>query len=164
MAWNIWTHELQVSSSTEQGWDGGRLPPIKSSNGACIGCVVGNHPECNYEKGKEMRDTQTLGLVHLDIIGSLPTPSYGGSRYVLIFIDDYWRFCWAYFLKLKYEVFETLKIWKALVKSQSGNKIKILRNDNGREYVNKNLQRLCEECGIQMQHSVPYTPQQNGVA
>ena len=23
---------------------------------------------------------------------------------------------------------------------------------------------ICEECGIQMQHSTPYTPQQNGVA
>ena len=28
----------------------------------------------------------------------------------------------------------------------------------------KNMRHLCEECGIQMQHSDPYTPQQNGVA
>ena len=26
------------------------------------------------------------------------------------------------------------------------------------------MKHICEECGIQMQHSVPYTPQQNGVA
>ena len=25
------------------------------------------------------------------------------------------------------------------------------------------FQKICEECGIQMQHSIPYTPQQNGV-
>ena len=25
------------------------------------------------------------------------------------------------------------------------------------------MQQICEECGIQMQHLVPYTPQQNGV-
>ena len=30
--------------------------------------------------------------------------------------------------------------------------------------MNKNLQPLCEESGIQIQHSTPYTPQQNGVA
>ena len=65
---------------------------------------------------------------------------------------------------MKYEVFEHLKIWKELVENQSGNKIKVLRTDNGKEYVNKNLQHLCEESGIQMQHSTPYTPQQNGVA
>ena len=98
------------------------------------------------------------------MIGPLPTPSYGGSRYVLSLIDDYSIFCSVYFLKLKSEVFEQLKIWKALVENQSGHRIKILRTENGKEYVNTNLQHLCEECGIQMQHSVPYTPQQNHVA
>ena len=48
-----------------------------------------------------------------------------------------------YFLKLKSEVFEHLNIWKALVENQSGNKIKVLRTDNGKEYVNTNLQKLC---------------------
>ena len=57
-----------------------------------------------------------------------------------------------------------LKVWKELVENQSGKNIKFLRTDNGKEYVNKNLHQLCEECGIQMQHSTPYTPQQNGVA
>ena len=69
------------------------LPQIRSSNGACIGCVVGKHPEHRYEKGKERRETQPLGLVHSYFIGPFPTPSYGGSRYVLTFIDDYSRFC-----------------------------------------------------------------------
>ena len=50
------------------------------------------------------------------------------------------------------------------MENQSGNRIKILRTENGKEYVNKYLQHLCEECGIQMQHSVPYTPQQNDAA
>ena len=82
---------------------------------------------------------------------------------MLTFIYDYSRFCWVYFLKLKSEVFKQLKVWKALVHNQSGKKIKVLRTDNGKECVNKNLQQLCEECGIQMKHSTPYTPQQNGV-
>ena len=107
---------------------------------------------------------QLLGLVHSDLIGPLPTPTYGGSSYVLTFIDDYLRLCWVYFLKLKSENFEQLKIWKELVENQSGIKIKILRTANGKEYVKKNLHHLCEECGIQMQYSTPYTPQQNGVA
>ena len=105
------------------------LPQIKSSNGACIGCVDGKHPERRYEKGMARRATQPLELVHSDLIGPIRTPSYGGSRYVLTFIDDYLRFCWVYFLKLKSEVFEKLKIWKELVENQSGNKINILRTD-----------------------------------
>ena len=140
------------------------LSQIKSSNGACIGCVVGKHLRRSYEKGMATKSTQTLSLIHSYLIGPLPTPSYGVSRYVLTFIDGYSIFCWVYFLKLKSEVFEQLKIWKALVENQSRNNINILRNDNGKEYFNKNMQHLCEECGIQMQHSTPYTPQQNGVA
>ena len=116
------------------------------------------------KRGRQGEQQKPLGLVHSNLIGPFPTPSYGGSRYVLTFIDDCSRFCWVYFLKLKSKVFEHLNIWKALVENQSGIKIKVLRTNNGKEYVNKNLQHLCEECGIQMQHSTPYTPQQNGVA
>ena len=43
-------------------------------------------------------------------------------------------------------------------------KIKILGIDNGGEYVNRNVQTLCSEVGIQLQHTIPYTPQQNRVA
>ena len=65
------------------------LPQIRSSNGACIGCVVGKHPEKSYEKGKARRETQPLGLVNSDLIVPFPTPSYGRTRYVLTLIDDY---------------------------------------------------------------------------
>ena len=95
--------------------------------------------------------------------GPLTTPYYGNSRYVLIFIDDFSRYCWVYFLKKKYEVIEIFKVFKDLVENLSGNKIKVLRNYNAKEYVYKDLQHLCDENGIQMQHSLPYTSQQNGV-
>ena len=53
--------------------------------------------------------------------------------------------------------------YKALVEKQSGHQIINLRFDNGGEYVNK-FTTFCIEQGIQQQHTVPYTPQQNGVA
>ena len=55
-------------------------------------------------------------------------------------------------------------MYKSLVENACGNKIKVIRNYNGKEYVNNNFHHLFEECGIQMQHFVPYTPSQNGVA
>ena len=36
------------------------LPQIRSSNGACIRCVVGKNPKQSYEKGKARRETQPL--------------------------------------------------------------------------------------------------------
>jgi transposase InsO family protein len=40
----------------------------------------------------------------------------------------------------------------------------MLRIDNEGEYVNKYVQKICIDAGIQLQHTMPYTPQQNGVA
>ena len=56
------------------------------------------------------------------------------------------------------------KVFKDLVENQSGRKLKVLRYDNGCEYVNSEFIQYCVDAGILMQHSIPYTPQQNGVA
>ena len=86
------------------------------------------------------------------------------AKYVLTFIDEFSRYCWVYFLKHRYEAFGLLKVFKALVDNQYGRKLEILLYDNGGEYVNSEFIQHCEDAGIQMQHSIPYTPQQNGVA
>jgi hypothetical protein len=54
--------------------------------------------------------------------------------------------------------------YKALVENQSRHQIQRLTTDNGGEYVNKIFTSYCTTQGIQMQHIVPYTPQENGVA
>ena len=112
---------------------------IKFSNNKCKGCVVGKYVERRYEKGKERRVVQFLDLIHSDLIRPIPTPSYGNSRYVLTFIDDFSRYCWVYFLKLKSEVFETFKVYKDLVENACENTIKIIRTENGKDYINTSL-------------------------
>ena len=51
-----------------------------------------------------------------------------------------------------------------LVENQYGRKLKILRSENGGEYVKFEFIHYYKYAGIQMYHSIPYTPQQNGVA
>jgi transposase InsO family protein len=57
-----------------------------------------------------------------------------------------------------------IKARLTLLQNQSSKKIKTVRTDNGREYVNENLGSYLREQGIKHEHSMPYTPQQNGVA
>eukprot|EP00253_Pinus_taeda_P023113 PITA_23113 len=54
--------------------------------------------------------------------------------------------------------------FKIFVEKQSGHQILKLRSDNGEEYVNNKFINFYTKNRIQMQHTVPYTPQQNGVA
>ena len=86
------------------------------------------------------------------------------AKYALTFIDDFFKYCWVYFVKHKSQVFGLFKVFKALVENQYGRKLKILRYENGGDYVKSNFIQYCQYVGIQMHHSIPYTPHQNGVA
>ena len=57
------------------------------------------------------------------------------AKYLLTFIDDFFRYCGFHFLKNKSEVFNLFKVFKALVENQSRRKLKILISKNGGEYV-----------------------------
>ena len=85
------------------------------------------------------------------------------DKYALTFIDEFSRYCWVYFLKHKFEVFDLFKVFRALVENQFGRKLKILISDNGGEYFKSDLIQYCKYVGIQIHHLIPYTPQQNGV-
>ena len=52
--------------------------------------------------------------------------------YVLTFIDDFSRYGWVFFLKLKYEVYEIFKAFKYYVENFIWKKIKVLRTYNGK--------------------------------
>ena len=67
-------------------------------------------------------------------------------------------------MKHKSEVFGLFKVFKALVENRCGRKLKALRYENSGEYVKNEFINYCADVGIQMHHSIPYTPQQNGVA
>ena len=61
----------------------------------------------------------------------------------MLVIDDYSRKVWIYLLKTKDEALEKFKIWKTLVETQFGFKVKCLRTDNGLELCNKEFEQYC---------------------
>jgi transposase InsO family protein len=50
------------------------------------------------------------------------------------------------------------------VENQTGKKIRVLRSDNGDEYTSKEFMDFCAGEGIRRELTIPYNPQQNGVA
>ena len=85
-----------------------------------------------------------------------------GYSYYIIFIDDYSRKTWIFFLKIK-ESNEVLSKFKELVENQTSKKIKTLRSENGGEYTSKKFKAFCTSVGIKREYIVPYNPQKNGV-
>jgi IS30 family transposase len=67
-------------------------------------------------------------------------------------------------MKNKSEVFTHFQHFVNLIENQYNNKIKILRTDNGTEYINQNFAKFTNSRGIIHQTFFVYTPQQNGVS
>jgi hypothetical protein len=77
------------------------LRDIHFSKGICEGCVLGKHPQEKFDKGKTQRASSPLDLIHSDLLVPFPHPSIRKFRFVLIFVDDFSRFTWIYFLTQK---------------------------------------------------------------
>lgn len=129
----------------------------------CKVCLMGKQTRASYKvRGKRCRGL--LELIHTDVNGPLPAESLGGHKYFVTFIDDFSKKTFLYPMKMKSEVYDKMIHFKNLVETQLGMKIKAVRSDNGGEFVNKKMDELFENNGIIHQKTIPYTPQQNGVA
>ena len=138
------------------------LPSISRNEDVCEGCMMGKQTRESFPQEEAWRATKPLELIHTDLCGPMKTPSIGGNRYILTFIDDYSRKLWVYFLKEKSEVFNFFKIFKAYVEKQSGHMIKTIRSDGGGEYNSSYFLDFLKENGIHHQMTTRYTPQQMG--
>ncbi|KAJ0534888.1 putative RNA-directed DNA polymerase [Helianthus annuus] len=108
--------------------------------------------------------TKSVGeLIHLDLWGPYKVTSYEGFKYFLTVVDDFSRTVWCYLLTSKTEVFDNLCSFYELMLTQFEKKIKVIRSDNGTEFVNNQMNIFCKNKGILHQTSCAYTPQQNGV-
>ncbi|KAL4379405.1 hypothetical protein GQ457_02G040510 [Hibiscus cannabinus] len=140
------------------------FPSISLSNDLCEPCKLGKQHRLPFPKEEVWRASEKLQLVHTNICGPHITLSLGGNKYFILFIDDFTRMKWGYFMKEKSEVFKVFKKFKALAEVQSGCKLQKLRSDRGKEYTSTEFDFFCEDEGIEHQLTVGYTPQQNGVS
>ncbi|KAL0401556.1 UNVERIFIED_CONTAM: Retrovirus-related Pol polyprotein from transposon TNT 1-94 [Sesamum latifolium] len=139
------------------------IPSINHPNHLFEACLVGKHTRKSFPKETTWRATKPLELVHTDVCGPINPSSLGKSKYFILFIDDFSRKTWIYFLKQKSEAFSTFKKFKSLVEKGSGYEIKALRLDCGGEFTSKEFNHFCEINGIRRPMTVPGAPQQNGV-
>jgi transposase InsO family protein len=128
----------------------------------CKGCALGKYTKTAFPSS-DSRATSILDLIHSDVCGPMSSTSLTGCLYYGIFIDDFSRKSWIFFMKTKGQVFSRFQEFKALVENQTGKKIRVLRTDNGGEYTSKEFMDFCAREGIRRALTVPYNPQQNGV-
>lgn len=129
----------------------------------CESCLKGKIHRLPYPVSDNV-STRTCEIIHADTCGPMEETSVGGSKYFVVFKDDYSKYRIVYFVKNKEEIKKCIRNFVARVENETGNTIKIFRSDNGTEFINKEVQDMFQAKGIIHQTSIPYTPEQNGNA
>ena len=70
-------------------------------------------------------------------------------------MDDSSKKVWVYFLKNKFDIFETFKKLKAMVETEIGLKVKCLRSNNGGEHLDRRFSEYYATNGIRMEKTIP---------
>lgn len=89
--------------------------------------------------------------------------SLSNNRYFILFIDDFTKMTWVYFLFSKAQVLSVFRKFKDHVEKKSGFEITVLMTDNG-EYASAEFKKCCDDNGIQQQFTVSYPSEHNGVS
>lgn len=113
---------------------------------------------------RSFRETNILDLIHTDVCGPMRVESIDRDKYFVEFIDDKSRWCEVRFLRSKADVFKVTKEFIAFVESQKSRKVKCLQSDNGKEYTSQEFTIYLKKRGIIRRLTIPYNPEQNGVA
>lgn len=129
----------------------------------CESCIKGKLTQTKFTASK-LREKEPMRLIHSDLCGPMQTATPSGNRYFLTLIDDHSRFAVVRLIKSKDEVAGVVQEYIAEMSTRFGRKPIAIRTDNGKEYVSRELENFLRKEGIQHQLTVPYTPQQNGVA
>lgn len=133
------------------------------STSSCVPCLQGKQTRRPFPK-KGSRATSVMELIHSDLCGPMEVRSISGAKYFLTLIDDLSRKVFVYFLKTKEHVKQIFEEFKVLYERQLSKIIKILRSDNGGEFIISELEEYLRRSGIIHQTSNPSTPEQNGLA
>ena len=73
-------------------------------------------------------------LIHSDVWGPSPITTLGGSRYFVIFVDDFSRYTWIYLFKNRFELYQIYRNFTKMIETQFSKPIKIFRSHNAQEY------------------------------
>ena len=135
---------------------------FKAAPVSCESCVMGKHTKLPFTSS-ERESKEPLELVHTDLCQQ-PTEAVTGKKYMLTLYDDYSKYSEIVYLREKSEAKTELPKMITAWENQQGKRVKTLRSDNGREYLNEVLGEYLDSKGIKHELSVPYTPEQNGAA
>ena len=115
-------------------------------------------------KNNRSRAKDILEIIHTDVCGPFKTTGFNGENYFVSIIDDYSKIARVYCIKTKDKVFDCIVKYTNETENLTGKRVKILRCDNGKEYLNNRFYKFAKEKGIILNNCPVYVHELNGTA
>ena len=130
---------------------------------ACETCRVAKSLR-TVSREPQKRPEKAFQVINVDVDGPITPTGIGGCRWGLLITDSAVSTRWGFTYKTKAEAFDILVNFVVGVERQYGRKVEIIRMDNGTEFGGHKLEVWAAKAGIKMEPTVPYTPEQDGIA
>ena len=132
----LWHARLGYASSSrvQQLTSRGLLGSVSTENFDCVSCQLGKQPALPFNTSESI-STDVFDFIHSDVLGPSSISSISGSRYFVVFVDDYSRYSWIFNMKHRSELLQVYSNFAKVVETQFSKRIKIFRFDNALEYT-----------------------------
>jgi GAG-pre-integrase domain len=130
----------------------------------CEACTKAKSARQPFPRESEIRAEKFGERVHWDLWGPASVKSLNGNHYVAAHIDDATRQTKLYFQVKKSQTFNSYKKDEALIKTQSGNRIKSCHSNKGGKFLSIQFTNHQDAKGTKRELTVHDSPPQNGVS
>lgn len=128
----------------------------------CEPCILGKQHRKHFPSSSKDRASQVGQRIHVDICGPIGEPTISGSKYFILFKDEFSNFRHIYFMKSTKETENMIRKYLARFKSQTLTNVLTIVSDNGSEFTSNKVQEMLLKFNIAHEKSTAYVPQQNG--
>ena len=136
------------------------LGSVSNKSFDCMSCQIGKQIALPFNNNIS-HALSSFDLIHSNVWGPSHISTSGGSRYFVIFVDDFSRYTWIYLFKNCSELYQIYRDFTKMIETQFSKPIKVFRFDNAQEYKAHEFTSILHQFGTVPHSSCAGTSHQN---